>query len=475
MSDVREAPGLSDSAFAVLGAYSWLRSVFRADMARDDCSGGGWPEVRMSSWLLVGIVWLLMLQYPQANQAWGEIAARLPPPPAVPEVSSALRERLLDELDADEYTVRERATWTLARGGVETVQTLAESLAAVGAGEISTEGKVRALQVAQDIYLRLLRWQFDDDALTVRGLLDDIRRSDDALLGPRLDTFHATHGTLMERASIRTLVRLNAVLEFRKVNRYLPGISKQDFPTELPNHIFIGENWLGDDKDLRHVELLMLLGESHFGRSRAIYRIKGCPIPLRAFQDLVAGLPMVMVEERGQARLGIVAQGSQFGDFEDWEITQIYPSSAAAHAGLKMKDRIVRLEGETISSFRDLTVRLEDYKPADVVLLDVLRDQSEAHEIRINMPESLEDYGLTVDPRFTRFVLIKDVTPDSPAAEAGFSPLQRIDRINGQPVGDPDHFRLHMSRLQPGQQLKLNVRELEQIPVTLRGWVGPYR
>lgn len=475
MSNVREAPGWLDSANAGGRVCTRLRSAFRAVAWREDRGGRGTSGTRMSSGLLAGVGWLLVLAALQAGQAWGEIAARLPPPPAVPEVSAPLREQLLDDLDADDYAARERATWTLARGGVQTVQTLAEYLANAGVGEVSTEAKVRALQVAQDIYLRLLRWQFDDDALTVRGLLDDIRRSDDALLGPRLDTFHASHGTLMERASIRTLVRLNAVMEFRKVNRYLPGISKQDFPTELPNHIFIGENWLGDDKDLRHVELLMLLGESHFGKSRAIYRIKGCPIPLRAFQDLVAGLPLVMVEERGQARLGIAAQSPQFGDFDDWEITQIYPSSAAAHAGLKMKDRIVRLEGETISSFRDLTVRLEDYKPADVVLLDVLRDESEVREIRINMPESLEDFGLKVDPRFTRFVLIKEVTPDSPAEEAGFSALQRIDRVNGQPVGDPDHFRLHISRQQPGQLLKLNVRELEQIPVTLRGWVGPYR
>lgn len=400
---------------------------------------------------------------------------KLPPPPGVPEVTTTLRREMLRELTNDDFHARERASNVLRQGSVDTIESLKQYVAGQEEWAATTEGKVRALQISQDVYLRLLRWQLDDDALRVRGLIDEIRLADDALLGPRLDTFHVTHSALMERASIRSLVRLNAVMEFRKVPRYFPGISKQDFSTELPFHVFIGEDWLGEEKDLRHVELLLLLGESQFGNSRALYRIQGCPIPLEAFQDLAAGLPGVFVEERSRARLGIAANNPQFGDFLDWEVTQIHPGSSAAHAGLRTKDRIVRLEGEIIKTFRDLTVKLEAYKPADIVTLDVLRDQSVAREVSMQVPASLEEMGLKLDNNFQRFTIIQSVEKDSEAERLGLNHLLRIDRLNGQPVNGPDNFLLYYTRLKPGETMVLTVREFEQVPVTLRGWVGPYR
>ena len=402
------------------------------------------------------------------QRSWAD--SILPPPPAIPEVTAAAREQALAELEADEFSKRQRATQLLLQGSAATVRALPDYVRQAG-----PEGKVRAVEIAQQIYLKLLRLQLDDDALDAQEHLDAIRLLDDGLLGPRIETFHSMHSGLMERASVRALVRLNAVLEFRKVTRSFPGISRQTFATELPNHIFIGENWQGQPGDLRHIELLLRLGELQFGNARAVYRIQGSPVSLKEFQDMAAGLPGVFVEERSRARLGIGASNPAFLENASWEVTQIHPGSAAAHAGIRLKDVVVRLNGSIVNTFRDLTKDLEAFGPRDEITLDLLRMETPAEQRETVVPDDWDAFGLQIDPRFERFPLIKQVRKDSPAAQLGLTDMMRIDRLNGQPVESPHHFRLYQTRLQPGEKMVLSVRKLERIPVTLRGWVGPYR
>jgi len=415
--------------------------------------------------LLTG-AFVLFLSVPQSGTA-GPV---LPPAPALPEVTPAARARALQELEADEYVQRQRAMRLLQQGSVETVRELPDFVKQAG-----PEGKVRAVEIAQQIYLKLLRLQFDDEALETREHLDALRLLDNGLLGPRIETFESTHGGLMERASVRAMVRLNAVLEFRKVNRSFPGISRQTFAAELPYHIFIGEDWQGQPSDMRHVELLLLLGEQQFGNTRAVYRIQGCPVSLKEFQDLAAGLPGIFVEERSRARLGIGANNPAFLENASWEVTQIHPGSAAAHAGIRLKDIVVRLNGSIVNTFRDLTKDLEAFGPRDEITLDLLRMEAPVENLETVVPESWEDFGLQIDAQFERFPIVKSVRKDSPAAQLGLTEMTRLDRLNGQPLDSPHHFRLYQTRLKPGDKMLLSVRKLERIPVTLRGWVGPYR
>jgi S1-C subfamily serine protease len=60
-------------------------------------------------------------------------------------------------------------------------------------------------------------------------------------------------------------------------------------------------------------------------------------------------------------------------------------------------------------------------------------------------------------PADTRGVLINEVEPDSPAANAGLAPGDVIVAVNGQPILDFDNLRLNVANNKPGEQIRLDV------------------
>jgi len=399
----------------------------------------------------------------------GMEAGKLPPAPSRPELTETRRNAAIDALDSEVYAERKQANDLLQLGGVDTVRSLREQI-----DDLDAEGRIRALGVAQHIYLSALSHQNDDDAAAIRDLINELRLADNQLLGSRVDMFDTIHRWAIERASVRKLIRLNMVIEFQQANRAFPGLAKRDITSELPQRLFIGDNWQGDEDDLRHIEFLLLLGEQQLGSQRAIYRIDGCPIPLSKLQDMAAGL-QVQVAERGRARLGVGARPQLFVDNPPWEVTEVSPGSAAAHAGIEVGDTIVRLNSESLNTFEELISRLEHFEPADVVTIDVISRDAMPVAVTFDKPLALDEIGVTIDNEFERFTIIGDVQKDSQAAEAGFSEMLRVDRINGQAVNGPHNFRLIYTMQNPEKPVTLEMRKIKRLPVTLRSWVGAYR
>lgn len=397
------------------------------------------------------------------------VDAKIPPAPSRPSLTSETQQSAITDLDADDYHTRHSASRLLEQGGEATVGTLLTQLKDLG-----PEGRIRALQVAQRIFLSALAHQDDEAAFAIRQQLDEMRLVDNELLGSRADTFNLIHQRAMERAAVRKLLRANMVIEFRQANRSFPGLAKRDVTSELPERFFMGENWQGDEDDLQLIEFLLLLGEQQLGNQRAIYRIQGCPVSLETLQDMAAGL-QVSVEERGKARLGVGARSPMFVENPPWEVTEVAAGSAAAHAGLVVGDTIVRLNEKPLNTFHELTERLEVFEPADEVSLDILSQDAEIKVVTMERPYTLEELGVTIDAEFLRFPIIKEVAEKSKAAEIGLSEMYRIDRVNGQAVNSPSNFLLVYTRQPEGKPITLELRQIKRLPVMLRGWVGPYR
>ncbi|WP_339612595.1 PDZ domain-containing protein [uncultured Rubinisphaera sp.] len=396
----------------------------------------------------------------------GSIAtAEFPPAPALQELTSEFRQQALNKLDADDYRMRTEAQQILEQGGLETAQALPKYVSTA-----SIEGKVRAEKVLEQITLKLVQTQADEQIEKIQQVTQDFRQADFDLFGPRLDEFQTTYSTLLERASVRRLIRLNAVINFAKANKPIDGISNNIFAIDLPETIFIGDDFTGQEKDLHHFSSILRSSELLLGNGRGIYHIGDCPIPLERLRDLAAGVPGVAVEHRSSAKMGISGSINE----PDWKIQSVQPGTSAKYAGLQVNDTIVRLDGNLVGNFRSFTVDLEPYQPGDRLTLDIQRDSTKPKIVELELDEK-KQFGIEIDADFKRFVLIKSVAKDSAAERAGLSSMYRIDRVNGLPLFRPEDYAHLMTLIQDEETIKLTVRPLEAVEVQMRGWVGPYR
>jgi len=153
------------------------------------------------------------------------------------------------------------------------------------------------------------------------------------------------------------------------------------------------------------------------------------------------------------------AEGALVGD--------VNADSPGAKAGLQKGDVIVGMNGQAVSDFQDLRLRVSQSAPGETVKLDLYRngqkrqmsvtlgelpDQATAEK---SAPESPEDamegvqvQALTPDlaqqlklPAGTRGVVVTRVDPDSAAAEGMLQRGDVIQEVNHKPVNTADQLR----------------------------------
>jgi len=141
-------------------------------------------------------------------------------------------------------------------------------------------------------------------------------------------------------------------------------------------------------------------------------------------------------------------------------VTQVAPDSPGARAGLKVGDVITELNGKAVSDAGELQVEVGQSKPGTTLHLKALRDGKS-----VDMPVTLEAMGkgehdsesaeashgkprwglgladLTPELRQqlqtgddVHGAVVEQVTPGSPADNAGLQPGEVITEVNRQPV-----------------------------------------
>jgi len=153
------------------------------------------------------------------------------------------------------------------------------------------------------------------------------------------------------------------------------------------------------------------------------------------------------------------AEGALVGD--------VTSDSPGGKAGLQKGDVIVGLNGQPISDYQDLRLRVSQSAPGETAKLDVYRggqkrqmtvtlgELPEQEAAAKSTPQATEDAlqgvqvsGLTPDiaeqlklPAGTRGVVVMKVDPDSAAAEGMLQRGDVIQEINHKPVTTPDQLR----------------------------------
>ena len=170
-------------------------------------------------------------------------------------------------------------------------------------------------------------------------------------------------------------------------------------------------------------------------------------------------------------------------------IAEVVKDSPAEQGGLKPGDVVVALNGKPVNDNNQLTRDVGVVPPGQTVKLDVIRDGKEkSFSVKLApRPDEQEtasrgpsegsgekDHGdvlglsvedLTpqlarraqVDPS-TKGAIISDVTPDSPAAEAGLEPGDVVAEVNKQPVGSAADYHKAVKGLKKGESALLRVK-----------------
>jgi serine protease Do len=160
-------------------------------------------------------------------------------------------------------------------------------------------------------------------------------------------------------------------------------------------------------------------------------------------------------------------------------VEDVSPSGPADKAGIKNEDVIRKLNGQTVEGSEQLTAMITNINPGTEVKLDILRD-GQPMTIRLTLGERPANLpvaagfgkapsegalrGITVQnltpdlrdqiglPPNVRGVVISNLDPDSPAAQAGLQPGDVIEGINRHPVNSVADFN-HWAAEAKGQTL----------------------
>jgi serine protease Do len=169
------------------------------------------------------------------------------------------------------------------------------------------------------------------------------------------------------------------------------------------------------------------------------------------------------------------------------EVVSVSDGSPAARAGLRIGDVILELDGRKLDDSTDLTTGLAQHQPGDRVRLTVWRDRA-SRQVTVELgafertserpatPEQRHEVeqalGFRVEPLtdeiarqleldVTTGVVISQVAPVSPAANAGVRPGLLLLAINGQTVETVADVERAARTVEPGNVVSLRVRDPE--------------
>lgn len=205
----------------------------------------------------------------------------------------------------------------------------------------------------------------------------------------------------------------------------------------------------------------------------------GFAIPINMVRQVAAQLIEYGEVRRGQ--LGVIIQdltpelAQAFGieQTAGAVVAQVLPGSPAEKAGLQAGDIITSVNGKRVQTTTDLRNTVGLLKVGERVNLEVLRNGSKrnlqvtigkAAETRVTVPQNPRLRGATFGPipegsplsGKVQGVLVQDVQPGSPAAEAGLRPGDVITSVNRQPVRNLEEFQKAVSASKGA--LLLNIR-----------------
>jgi len=317
-----------------------------------------------TSWVCLALISALMLGVVVP------VAATEPPG----DITRDIIARAIEQLAATQFARREAASRSLVAAGRPVIAPLAAAIAA-GDMEVASRGI--------DILRDLLGVPDADTAAAAEAALETLveRGSPTVrqLAGGVLDFHYAEQA---DQARER-LEAAGAVLQERPLpegetglvvelsGTWRGGIDELRLLPRLPAVAWLSLQGVALDDDALAV----------LGRVRGVHRIDlfGTGVAAAAVTTLRERLPEVEIDVRQGGRLGVsstVVNGP-------CEITHVQPGSAAERAGVQPGDVVVRVDGEPIAGFKELTAQVAGRGPGEPLVLSIVRPGDDGEPERV--------------------------------------------------------------------------------------------
>lgn len=262
---------------------------------------------------------------------------------------------LIAQLGSPRFDVREEATKKLEQFGADAVAPL---LAAAGGD--SLEVTCRALRALGAI-------SASDDIATFDAVEAGLEKLSASVNHSAARRSSALLSSLAHRRWRMAILRIRDLGGIVRRMDLAPGQEKEildSLPEEyvLPT-VILTDTWKGGGAGLVNLQRLAARGIPP-----TVYVTKGSGVPADAIAQVQQAVPQMRVEPRGNAMLGVT-----FAVDGDCVVRAVSPNSAADKAGMKDGDRIVKYDGEALTSSKRLVEITGDHKPGDKVIVEVLR------------------------------------------------------------------------------------------------------
>jgi serine protease Do len=185
---------------------------------------------------------------------------------------------------------------------------------------------------------------------------------------------------------------------------------------------------------------------------------------MRDGEDLLPGL--IGVTFRGRAAVGAEAV-----------IDRVRINSPAAKAGLLKDDRITGVDGKKVDSITQLRQLLGRKYAGEKLDLAIRRGETE-QSVELTLVGELPPFdagylGILPSRQTDAPVIVRAVLADSPAAQAGLQPQDKIVRWNDQAIESAKQLADLVSRITPGAEAQVTLERdgaTKTVAVTLNGY-----
>ena len=324
--------------------------------------------VRAKSWLK------MLLAYSLAALA-SSATAQSPLQP----VDHATVRKWVQELDHDNFRVREAAEARLSEAGGAVVEPLT---AALPGG--SLESIVRGVKILRQVAMS------DDRAVAAAA-----RQALEQLEQPAVGTL-ASHVT-MALSELAQFDEQRAYEDFQRLGGRFGSGSAAEGPA-TPSHAILGKGWQGTAEEVAILKAMPTLDRlsiygpritdgavPHLLKLTHLKRLElyGTKLSAESLGKIRDALRATDIEERRGGLLGVSGTLTSV----DCLITSVRPNSAAEQAGVHAGDVIVACQGKAVDSFQSLTEIIATHDGGDTLKLEVLRNG-----IRVELKATLREW-----------------------------------------------------------------------------------